>query len=94
MELLKELLPVILYFLLCILVVVLIIFVIRAIKSLKNIDEVVNDVKGKSQQLNGVFNIIDNVTDSLAIVGDKFVSFISSSITSVFKKKRKDEEDE
>ncbi len=94
MEFLRELLPVILYFLLCILVIVLVILVIRVIKSLKNIDEMVDDVKSKSKKLDGVFDIVDKATDSFTLVSDRFVNFISNRISNIFKRKGKDEEDE
>ena len=95
MDFLQQLVPVILYFLLCILVVVLIILVIKTIKILKNVNILLEDIQNKSKKLDGVFNVVDNVSTSVASFGDKIVSFISTSITKFFRKKRKDDlEDE
>lgn len=91
----NELLPIILYILLSILVVVLIIFVIRLIKTLSKVDKVVDDVNVKVTKLNGVFNIIDSTTDTLALLSDKLTNFAVSKIGNLFtKKNKKKEEDE
>lgn len=91
----SELLPIILYVLLSILVVVLIIFVIRLIKTLGKVDKVVDDVNIKITKLNGVFNIIDTTTDTLAVLSDKLASFAVNKLGSLFtRKSKKKEEDE
>ena len=92
MEFLQQLVPVILYFLLCILVVVLIILFIRVIKILKNVNELVEDIQNKSRKLDGVFNVVDNVSTSISNFGDKIVKVISTSIKKFIKKKRKEED--
>ena len=62
MEALNEVFPVILYGLLIILVVVLIILVVKLIKTISKVDLVVDDVNLKVKKLDGVFNIVDNIT--------------------------------
>jgi len=90
METLNEIFPVILYGLLIILVVVLIVLVIRLIKTLNKVDAVVDDVNGKVKKLDGIFNIVDTTADALSNFGDKFAYLISSGISALFTKKRKD----
>ena len=92
MEFLQQLVPVILYFLLCIFVVVLIILVIKTIKILQNVNILLEDIQNKSRKLDGVFNVIDNVSTSISSFGDKIVKAISTAITKFFKKKRKEED--
>lgn len=92
MEFLQQLVPVILYFLLCILVIVLIVLVIKVIKILKNVDILLEDIQSKSRKLDGIFNVIDNVSTSVSSFGDKIVKFISTSIKKILKKKRKVED--
>lgn len=92
MDFLQQLVPIILYFLLCILVVVIIILVIKLIKILKNVNILLEDIQNKSQKLDGVFNVIDNVSTSVSSFGDKIVKFISTSIKKILKKKRKEED--
>lgn len=93
MDVLRSVLPIILYVLLAILVVVLIIFVIKLMKTLSKVDKVVDDVAVKSSKLNGVFDFIDTTTDTLSLVSNKFSGFVAGKIGSVLKKKgrKKDE---
>lgn len=90
METLNEIFPVILYGLLIILVVVLIVLVIRLIKTLNKVDAVVDDVNVKVKKLDGIFNIVDTTADALSNFGDKFSGIISSGISALFSKRRKD----
>lgn len=94
MEYLKELFPVILYFLLIILVIVLIVFVVRMIGTLRRVDEVVDDVNEKVKKLNGLFNVVDTAADTLSIMSNRVVAVLTSSIDKLFTKKKKKKEDE
>lgn len=85
--------PVILYFLASILLVALIVLVIRLIRTLGKVDKVVDDVSYKASKLNGIFELIDNTTDTLSVVSDKVVSFVSGKINNLIRKKTKKEED-
>lgn len=93
---LEQILPIILYLLGIVLLVVLIILGIRVIQTLKKVDRIVEDIDRKTNQLNGVFHIIDNTADFVNKISDKAVTAIFEGITKLFhrKKKRKDEEDE
>jgi len=94
MEFLKDLFPVILYFLLIILVVVLIVLVVRVLGTLKKVDQVVDDVNHKVNKLNGLFNAIDSATDTLSIMSNRVVSIITNGLEKLFTKKSKKKEDE
>lgn len=94
METFKSILPVILYVLLAILIVVLIVFVIRLIKTLGKVDKVVDDVNHKVGKLDGVFNIIDTTTDTLALFTDKITDFAVNKISNIFTHKKRKEEKE
>ena len=76
------------------LIVVLIVFVIRLIKTLGKVDKVVDDVNRKVGKLDGVFNIIDTTTDTLALFSDRITDFAVNKIANIFKKKKRKEEDE
>jgi len=90
----NDFMAIVLYTLLSVLIVVLIIFVIRLIKTLNKVDKVVDDVSIKVDKLNGVFNIIDTTTETLAEVSDKFTNFIASKINHLFKKKEREEKED
>ena len=94
METFSTVLPVILYTLLSILVVVLIVFVMRLMNTLSKVDKVVDDVNKKVTKLDGVFNIIDTTTDTLALFSDKLTDFAINKIGNLFTKKKKQKEEE
>jgi len=94
MEYLKDLFPVILYFLLIILVIVLIVLVVRLLGTLKKVDKVVDDVNLKVNKLNGLFEVIDNATDTLSIMSNRIVTIITNGIDKLFTRKTKKKEDE
>lgn len=98
---LNEVFPVILYLLGSILLVALIILVIKAIKTLAKVNNVVDDINNKSRKLDGLFDVIDNTTDMISDVSDKFVGFIANGFTALVNKvkskkgdKDKNEEEE
>lgn len=89
METMNSILPVILYGLLSILVIVLIIFVVRLIQTLNKVDKVVDDVNNKVTKLNGIFNLVDTTTDTLALLSDKLTDFAINKIGNLFTRKKK-----
>lgn len=89
---LSELLPIILYILLIILVIVGIVFLFRLMKTLDKVDRVIEDLNEKSRKLNGLFSIVDQVTDSVVSFTDGFANFIGNGFSHLFsRKKRKGE---
>lgn len=94
MEAFNSILPVILYTSLTILIIVLIVFVIRLMNTLSKVDKVVDDVNNKVTKLDGVFNIIDTTTDTLALFSDKLTNFAIDKIGSLFTRKKKQKEED
>lgn len=95
MDFLNVVLPVLLYIFGIILLIVLIILGIRSIQILEKIDRLVDDMENKVRSLDSLFTIIDRTTDGFALITDRFVSVVTSAISRVFKKEKKEEiEDE
>lgn len=94
LAMLNEYLPVLIYILLCVLIVLLIVIAIKVIRAMNKVELIVNDVNEKVQSLNGIFSIIDSVTDKLSalteIVSDSIIIFVKS----IFNKKKKKIESE
>ncbi len=90
-------LPIVIYILLIILLVVGIILGIRLIGAMDKVDDLLDNVKGKVNSLNGFFNVIDFTTDKIALFADKIVDVVSGLIfkaKSLRKRKNKEEEEE
>ncbi len=99
--LLNMVLPIILYTLGSILLIVLIILIIQLIQTTKRVNGIIDDVEHKVKSLDGIFHMIDFVTDKVALVSDLFVDKVSGAFTNLFgknkakkKKAKEDLEDE
>lgn len=77
-----------------VLVVVLIIVCIKLLYTTEKLNIILNDVEKKLISVNKVFSVIDGVTDALTTITDaikfKFLDFISS----IFNKKKEENENE
>ena len=94
MELMLDgILPVLLYTAGIILLIVLIILGIRLIQILNKVEKVVDNVEEKVNSLNGVFDVVNKATDTLALVGESVVGTIAGFVSKIFNKKIKKEED-
>jgi uncharacterized protein YoxC len=93
METLNLVLPVLLYIAGIILLIVLTILGIRLIQILNKVDRVVDNVEDKVNSLNTAFDAVSRVSDTLAVVGESFVTTIVGSVARLFNKKNKKEED-
>ena len=82
----EQLLLIILYLLGSILLVVLIILGIKLINTMNKIQNVVDDINKKVDSFDGLFSIIDNTTDKLALLSDKMVDGVKSIKNSARKK--------
>ena len=97
MEALMEVLPILLYRLAIVLVIVFIILGIKLIATIDKANAILDDVERKSKSLNGLFNVIDGVTDTLSILSDTVVASITSVLGKIIpkrKKKERNKEDE
>ena len=80
--------PIILYTLGAVLIIVLIILGIKLINTVDKVNNLLDDSYKKIQSLNGLFDVIDTITDTLSSVNDKLVGTVSSIIKKLFKKKK------
>ena len=97
MEALMEVLPILLYSLAIVLVIVFIILGIKLIATIDKANAILDDVERKSKSLNGLFNVIDGVTDTLSILSATVVASITSVLGKIIpkrKKKERNKEDE
>ncbi len=89
-----EFLGVILDSLLIVLVIILIILALKALDTLSKVDVILDDTKKKLDGLDGVFNLVDTVSEKLTLVTDTVIGSIVNLITSIFNKKGKGDIDE
>lgn len=96
MELASNILLIVLYVLGAATLVMLIILTYKLIKTVDKVNRIADDVEEKVSSLDGMFSIIDVVTDKLSTVNDFLVDKIVDLISMIFnrKKKKKEEIDE
>lgn len=80
--------------LLIVLVIILIVLALKALDTLNKVDAILDDTKKKLDSLDGVFNLVDNVSEKLTLVTDTIVGSIVNFITSIFNRKGKGDIDE
>lgn len=91
---LVEILPIILYFVLIVFVITLIILTIRLMKTLAKVDQVIDDVNSKMERVDGVFDLVDKMTDGAANFTDKMISGVTNAINFIFRRNKKKGRDE
>ena len=94
METASSLLPIIFYGLLSILVVFVILFVYKLTKTLDKTNMVLDDIYIKVKKLDNFFEVIDRGADTFNMMTNKVVEIVIGAVGKLFRKKRKDEEDE
>lgn len=100
MDVLNEVLPIILYFLGAVLLIVIIILVTRLISTVDKVNILLDDVEDKSQKLNGLFDSVEKIGDTLSAANNKLTGFIAGVASKMFKEKKRkkkeniEEEDE
>ena len=92
-----EFLEIMLYVLGSILLVVLIVLGIKLIISVDKFNLILDNLEKKLKTVDNVFNVIDKVADSCALLSDRLVEFLSSFVSKLFvnrkNKKEKIEEE-
>ena len=73
-----------LYILGAILLVCLIVLVIRFISTIKRINGILDNVDNKISKLDKAFNIVDVITDNMALISDKLVDGINYLVKKIF----------
>ena len=91
---LAEVLPILLYIALIALVIAVIFLVIKAINTLKKVDLILDDVNRKMVKVDGLFNVIDNITDYAAGLSDRIIGGITNMINLLVRRKKGRDEDE
>ena len=89
MDVLNEIFPIILYFLGAVLLIVVIILVTRLISTVDKVNVLLDDVEDKSQKLNGLFDAIEKVGDTLSSANNKVTGFFAGLASKLFKEKKK-----
>ena len=89
MDYLSELLPVILYFLLGVLVVVVIFFFVKLIDTLTKTNLLLDDLNKKSKSLDGLFNTIDEVSESISSANTKIVTGLTKLTAKLFRRNKR-----
>lgn len=82
------------YLLGMILLVCSIIMVTKLITTIERVNRILDEVDTKLAKFDKTFQIVDVVTDSMAMVSDKLVDGISNLIRRFFYKRKKEREDE
>lgn len=82
------------YLLGMILLVCSIIMVTKLITTIERVNRILDEVDTKLAKFDKTFQIVDIVTDSMAMVSDKLVDGISNLIRRFFYKRKKEREDE
>ncbi len=88
----NEVLLTILLILGAILAIVLIVVSIKLIYTVDKVNIILNDVEKKVESVNGLFNLVDRITDGVSSVSDVLVNAIVGLIEKIFTKKDKNEE--
>ena len=87
-----EFLEIMLYVLGSILLVVLIVLGIKLIISVDKVNLILDDAQKKLKTVDNVFNVVDKVADSCALLSDRVVEFLSGFISKMFVKRKNKKE--
>ena len=96
MDYLTHILPIIIYLLLIMFLIICIVIGLKLVKTMNRIDEVVDNVEGKVNSLNGLFSIIDKTSLKLNGLFEKSNELVTKIVDKVLsiKNKRKDEDED
>ena len=83
----NEVLPVILYILGAILLVALIVLTVKLTITVHKLDKVVDNITEKVTALDGVFSVVNAVSNKFTFITDKVVNIIYSLIEKITKRK-------
>ena len=88
MELANSILLMVLYVLGAVALVMLIVLMLKLLKTIDKFNKIADDIEGKMSSLNGLFNIIDNVTDGISVVNDFLVDKVAGIAGKLFRRKK------
>lgn len=84
-----EFFPIIIYTLSIIIMVLLMVLIVKLIHTVDKANIILDDVERKTKSLNGLFHVIDGVTDTLSVFTDTAVSTIVQIFGKILPKRRK-----
>ncbi len=97
----SETLIIAIYLVLIMLIIVLIILGINLIGTIKKVNSLIDDVQGKVDSFNKIFEAVDFATDRMSLIAEAAIGFITAGTKKFFKSKKKskkiieeDDEDE
>ncbi len=88
----NTLLTIFLYILGIILLIVLIVLGIKCIHVLNKVDRIVDNVEDKVTSLDGLFGVVDKVTDGIVLASDSIISSGADFLSKLFRKKKKEDD--
>ena len=71
------------------LIAFLIVLCIKLLYTTEKLNVILNDIEAKLKSVNGVFAVIDTVTDAVSTISDSVVTRILMLLDKIFKKKEK-----
>jgi len=81
------------YTLCAVLLVFLIVLVIKLINTINRVNGVIDEVNTKIAKIDRAFQIVDVVTDNMALISDKLVDGMSNLIRKIFYKNKNGKEE-
>jgi len=94
MEFLNQFLPILLYTAGLILLIVLIVLGIKLIGVVDKFDRIADNVEEKVNSFNGALAVFNKAANGIASISDSVVFGITSAISKVFGKNKKNKEDD
>lgn len=91
---LEDALVVLLYIALIVFVIALTVLCIKLIGTLSRADRLIENITKKAETLDGVFAVLDTVSNKFGLISESIVNGISGLINKIFGRKRKYEREE
>ena len=88
----NEFLSILLHISLITLIIIFIVIGFKLIKTLGKVENIIDDINGKMNKVNGIFDIIDKTTDYASNMSDKVLNAVSR-LFNIFTRKKKGNDD-
>lgn len=89
MDILYDVFPLVLYFLAAVLLVVIIVLFTKLVSTIEKVNILLDDIEAKSQSLNGLFEAVENVGNTISTANSKITGFVAGIVQKLVRKKRK-----
>lgn len=94
MEVLQTVMPIVNSILLGVLLTVLIIIGLKVLGILNQVQDVIDNVEDKINSFNGLFAVVEKLTDKFGSIADKTSGFIENLIGKLIHRRSRDDDDE